>query len=284
MREIKPLVIVLIIVGIIYWGVEPLAHSIMHPATPTPSFSYGNHSVAGGDAIAGEAQVTANCTACHSIKSKGIEAPMSPSDAAMAYGVVPPDLSVAGKIYSESYLYEFISNPVKAMHLESKFGPDTGKAFPMPGYDFLGDQAIKDMIAYLKSIAPATITPKEVVEGACARCHSVKYGKIEAATPPDVLKNYMGSVPPDLSMMIRSRGDHFLESFINDPQKLLPGTAMPAVGLTKEATEEAIAYLESVGDAKKAERESLGPKILIYMIILAIFAYLWKVKVWRELH
>lgn len=284
MREITPLIVVLILVGIIYWGVEPYAHSVMHPATPEPDYSYGAHSIAGGDPKAGEEQVLANCTACHSIKSKGITAPMSDADMAMAYGVVPPDLSSAGKIYSGSYLYAFIKNPVKAMHLEEKFSPDSDKAFPMPGYEFLGDQSIKDIVAYLQSIAPSSITPKEVVEDACARCHSVKYGKIEASTPPDILKNYMGSVPPDLSMMIRSRGAHYLETFINDPQVLLHGTSMPAVGLTKEATDEVIEYLESVGDSKKDERESLGPKVLIYLAILALLAYLWKIKIWKELH
>ena len=30
MRELKILVIVAVVIGVIYWGVEPLAHSIMH--------------------------------------------------------------------------------------------------------------------------------------------------------------------------------------------------------------------------------------------------------------
>jgi ubiquinol-cytochrome c reductase cytochrome c1 subunit len=283
MREIKPLILVIIVVGIIYWGVEPLAHSIMHPKTPEPKWGYGDHAIT-GDAQAGEMQVIANCTACHSIDSKGIPAPMSPTDSATAYGVVPPDLSLAGKIFSESFLYDFIKDPVKATHLEHKFGPDTGKAYPMPGYEFLGDQVIMDMVAYLKSIAPATVSPKEVTEAACQRCHSIKYGGIEMKTPKDIITNYMGSTPPDLSMMIKSKGAHYLESFINDPQVLLDGTAMPRVGLTKEATEEVVEYLESVGDAKKAERESMGPKFLIYFAILAVLAYLWKARIWKELH
>lgn len=283
MRELKPLIVVIIVVGIIYWGVEPLAHSIMHPKTPEPQWGY-NDKVVTGDAQAGEAQVVANCAACHSIESQGINAPMSPTDSANAYGVVPPDLSNAGKIYNESFLYEFIKDPVKATHLEHKFGPDSGKAYPMPGYEFLGDQVIMDMVAYLKSIAPETVSPKEVTEAACQRCHSIKYGGIEMETPKDIVTNYMGSTPPDLSMMIKSRGHHYLETFINDPQVTLEGTAMPRVGLTKEATAEVVEYLESVGDAKKDERESMGPKFLIYFAILAILAYLWKAKIWRELH
>jgi len=43
-------------------------------------------------------------------------------------------------------------------------------------------------------------------------------------------------------------------------------------------------YLENIGDSKKQEREDLAPWVLGYLVILAIFAYLWKVKIWREVH
>ena len=32
MREFKALAIIIAVVGVIYWGVEPLAHSVFHPA------------------------------------------------------------------------------------------------------------------------------------------------------------------------------------------------------------------------------------------------------------
>ena len=35
---------------------------------------------------------------------------------------------------------------------------------------------------------------------------------------------------------------------------------------------------------KKAERESLGYKLVIYMVIFTLLAYLWKVKIWRKVH
>ena len=35
---------------------------------------------------------------------------------------------------------------------------------------------------------------------------------------------------------------------------------------------------------KKAERESLGYKLVIYMAIFTLLAYLWKVKIWRKVH
>lgn len=51
-------------------------------------------------------------------------------------------------------------------------------------------------------------------------------------------------------MMIRAKGEHGLNIFINDPQKLLPGTAMPRVGLSEQAQKQVIAYLEKAGDRK----------------------------------
>jgi ubiquinol-cytochrome c reductase cytochrome c1 subunit len=83
-------------------------------------------------------------------------------------------------------------------------------------------------------------------------------------------------------MMIRSKGEEYLTTFINNPQKQLPGTAMPRVGLKESTQKQVISYLESVGDSKKAERERVGLYIMGFFVILSIFAYLWKKKIWKE--
>lgn len=59
---------------------------------------------------------------------------------------------------------------------------------------------------------------------------------------------------------------------------------MPRVGLTEKAQEEVIAYMEETGDRKKAERESVGLWVMGYMVIFAFLAYLWKRKIWEEVH
>ena len=105
-----------------------------------------------------------------------------------------------------------------------------------------------------------------------------------AFTSPNDIKGYMGKLPPDLSQYIKSRGHEYLETFINNPQKHLEGTAMPRVGLNEESQAQAITYLEEIGESKKAEREELGPKFLIYMVIFAIFGFLWKASKWRDVH
>ena len=288
MREFKIFIIVAFFTGLIYYGVEPYAHHIMHPPVENPDYTFKDLSSLGatGNAANGEEIVMANCTACHGIVSKGLDAPMQPLDAASAYGVVPPDLSNAGTIYDEKFLANFLKNPVTATHLSHKFDKyyASGKMYPMPSYGWMSNQEIADIVAYLKGIGSNELSGKEIFDEACARCHSMKYDKIYARTPTDNLKVYMGSTPPDLSMMIKSRGEHYLHTFINEPQKLLNGTAMPRVGLNEDSEVKLVKYMESIGDSKKDERESVGWKVMIFTIIFTIFAYLWKVKIWRDVH
>ncbi len=290
MRELKILAVVAALTLITYWGVEPFAHSQMHPHVDAPDYKFKD--VDGLNGMTGNAEngatlVQSNCTACHSIEKAGFPQLMDDASSAAAYGVVPPDLSTAGKLYNADYLAAFIKNPAKASKVEHKF--QDGRVHPMPGYGWMQPQEIADMVAYFQSIAPKEMTNKEVFTDACQRCHGIKYGDMlngtmAAFTPTANIKSYMGKIPPDLSQYIRSRGQQYLHEFVNDPQKHLEGTAMPRVGLTQEAETQVIAYMEEVGDSKKAEREALGPKFLIYLVIFAIFAFLWKASKWREVH
>ncbi|WP_418186203.1 c-type cytochrome [Aliarcobacter vitoriensis] len=342
MRELKILAVVVALTLITYWGVEPFAHSQMHPHVSPANFDFAdadkqsaqegiekaqkdladaekagvektingakvtlNEKVefektinafwaaneeaikATGDIANGEMLVTTNCTACHSIESKGFPQIMDNATAGSAYGVTPPDLGSAGKLYTKEYLVAFINNPALASKTSHKFVD--GKVHPMPGYDWMPAQEVADMVAYLKSIAPNEMTNKEIFTDACQRCHGIKYadmkdGSMSAFTTNADIKNYMGKLPPDLSQHIRSRGVDFLQTFINDPQKQLEGTAMPRVGLSQESQQQVINYLEEVGDSKKAQREELGPKFLIYLVVFAIFAFLWKASRWRDVH
>ncbi|MFZ2967762.1 MAG: c-type cytochrome [Sulfuricurvum sp.] len=291
MKEFKILAVLVALVGITYYGIEPYAHSVMHPEVAAADFTFKDLKNVDtkfvGNAANGKVLVETNCVSCHGIEKAGNPAPMPAADAAAAYGVTPPDLSHAGRIYDKNYLANFIYDPVSAMHLNHKYPVGGAKQFPMPPFP-LPAQDIMDMVAYLQSIAPKVADDKAghkaTFEAACGRCHNMKYASIEATTPTDSLKTYMGATPPDLSQHIKSRGEHYLHSFVNDPQVLLKGTSMPRVGLNEKAQEEVIAYMEEVGDSKKAERETIGLYVMIYTFIFAILAYLWKRKIWSEVH
>ena len=308
MRELKILAVIVVLTLITYWGVEPFAHSQMHPHHEPATFKYDDLPALtkkGDPKNGAKLFMNAGCVGCHSIKSQGVPAPMDAVSASASYGVNPPDLSMAGALYDERFLASYIKNPAHAMKLEHKFNQN--RPFPMPNFYGLGgdiDQEVADIVAYLKSIAPKEVKPKEAFENACGRCHNMRYDKwtvigekpkfkndieekefeLKFAKYEANLKKYLGRIPPDLSMFIRSRGEEYIRDFVEDPQKILPGTAMPRVGLTKEATYKVIEHIEKVGDRKKDKRNSLGVWVILYFAIFALIAYAWKQKIWRDIH
>ena len=231
----------------------------------------------------------------------------------MYTAAVPLDLSNVASVFNEKYLKHFIKDPAgtafestfilhktKQMHLdiakakseeqieaiEATTAKDisTFKAknkISMPPQSHLTGENINDIVAYLKSVSKP-IDGRESLALACGRCHGVAYDKLEATTPSEILNKYLGLVPPDLSMSIRSKGPEYLTIFLNDPQKVLIGSSMPRVGINEVTEGKIVSYLESVGDSKKDDRESLGLWVILYMTIFSVLAYLWKRKIWKE--
>jgi len=315
MKNKEPLILAVVVTFslIMYYLVEPYAHHVMHKHVESEGFAYKDlpaltkkGDVANGKAIAVDGYA---CIGCHSIKKEGIAAPMDAVTSAQSYGVNPPDLSNAGVVFDEKFLADLIKNPAHALLVEHKYTPESGKMHPMSSFGGFGgdlDQEVADIVAYLKSIAvkPADLTPAMAYENACGRCHAVNYEKwtqigskpmfkhkkdslafdIQVLEYEDSITKYMGKLPPDLSMYIRSRGEHYISTFMENPQSQLAGTAMPRVGVTPETAEKVIEYLKDAGDTKRHEREEVGRNVMIYIVIFAIFALLWKKQVWRDLH
>lgn len=314
-KEIKILLVVVFFTLLTYWGVEPFAHSQMHKHVESEHFAYADlpalaktgNATKGGELVMGAAA----CIGCHGIESQGMPAPMDAVTAAASYGVNPPDLSNIGALYDEKFLAALIKNPAHATAVEHKFNdmrPHPMTSFYGAGGDI--DQEIADMVAYFKSIAPKELSNKQAFVDACGRCHAARYAdftqigftpvtksniktgqdlellafKTQVGEYQNKLADYMGKLPPDLSMIIRARSEHFLETFIENPQSQLPGTAMPRVGLTEEGVTKVMAYLTEIGDASKPARDSLGWKVILFFIIFTVLAYLWKKSVWSKLH
>lgn len=248
-----------------------------------------------GDAVAGEASYNAGCVACH-------------NDAATPMGgVVPPNLKTSGALYERHYLIGLIKDPAMASNVDHKFSIVRNHQMDSVKYMVASDEDIVNTIAYLQSIAPSQeeITPQIAFEDACGRCHDVRYKKwtTRTGTKPtfkdkrdemafdiahldaqEGITGYMGKLPPDLSMYIRSRGEHYIAAFMEDPQQLLLGTSMPRVGVNAASAEKVITYLKEAGDPKAEERNSVAFYVMVYMIFFVIAAYLWKRQVWKDLH
>ncbi len=301
MKELKIFGIVIAFTLVLYWGVEPFAHSQMHKHVKGDGFAYSDLKAVTvkGDAKRGET-LAASCIGCHAIKAKGMPAPMDALASAGAYGVNPPDLSLAGALLDSKYLTHFLLNPAEVTK---------SKHFAMPP-SAGSEQDAADIVAYLKSLAPKEVKPKEAYEFACGRCHANRYGNwtqlgdvpktksnIKTGVDLDALKfkenlgkyqnslaDYMGKLPPDLSIIIRARSEEYLETFIENPQSQLPGTAMPRVGVTKEGFEKVKEYLEETGDPSKPARESIGKWVILFFVGFTILALLWKKEKWHGHH
>jgi ubiquinol-cytochrome c reductase cytochrome c1 subunit len=320
-KELKILGIVAAFTLLLYWGVEPFAHSQMHKHVEGNGLVYDGKAdieeaskdkkeakekfwadVAKiaqlkGDATAGEATY-AMCAGCHM------------EGATNMGGVTPPSLDHAGAIYDKNFLIALIKDPAMATNVDHKY-KDTS-THPMAGVMSMvsSDQDIANVVAYLQAKKAGEVTPKEAFKEACGRCHANRYGKLtqlgeipktksniktgqdidkmkydqKVAEEQGALAEYLGKLPPDLSIIYRARSEHFLDTFIENPQSQLAGTAMPRTGLNEEGMEKVMAYLEETGDPSRPAREAVGPYVLLFFVIFTILAYLWKKSQWRDLH
>jgi len=319
MKELKIFGIVAIFTLVLYWGVEPFAHSQMHKHVEGNGFVYDGKadieeaktakkdekakakeafwanvakvSKIKGDVAAGEAGF-ATCMGCH--MEGGVN----------MGGVIPPVLDHAGALYSKNYLIALIKDPAMASNVDHKYA-DT-MTHPMGSIKAMmaDDQQIADVVAYIMAKKAGEVTTKEAFAEACGRCHAMRYAKttqlgdtptfkyekdtlahkIKVIDEQNLVKAYMGKLPPDLSIIIRARSHHFMETFVENPQSQLPGTSMPRVGLSHEGYEKVHAYMTEIGDPSKPAREELGPKVLLFFIIFTGLAFLWKKSRWKGHH
>jgi len=322
MRELKIVAVVVVFSLLTYVLVEPYAHSQMHKHVEGHNFVYDGtadieeasadkkeakkefwasvKTIASlkGDASAGEATF-AMCMGCHT------------EGASNMGGVTPPSLDHAGAIYDKNYLIALIKDPAMASNIDHKY-PNGTDSHPMGAIKGMvsADQDIANVVAFLQAKKAGEVTPKVAFQEACMRCHANRYGKLtQLGEKPKTKENiktgqdieamkfaqnvaeeqgriaeYMGKLPPDLSIIYRARSEHFLETFVENPQAQLAGTAMPRVGLNEEGYEKVMEYLAETGDPSAPARAMVGPWVIGFFILFTILAYLWKSSLWRDLH
>lgn len=124
----------------------------------------------------------------------------------------------------------------------------------------------------------------------CSGCHALKYVHdapiVRTSLPNDDARHWFGRVPPDLSLVVRTRGAawvrDYLLGFYEDPSKpfgvdnrLLPGTAMPHVfsAVRDEATRvklvhDVVSFLEHAADPLRALRYRCGVGVIIFLSLV----------------
>ena len=315
-KELQIALVIIFFSSLTYFLVEPFAHSQMHKYVEGNNFNYDGKDdileVKNSDELKKEktifwnevnqlSQQKANvekgkeafnvCNSCHN----GAGVAMN--------GIIPPSLDHSGYLYNKKYLIALLKNPVLASNTNHKY--DNHMSHPMASaYSMIGDdQKLIDIVAYILEQKAKIPTPIKAFEEACLRCHSMRYAKITilGKTPKFKLEEdklshkikvikaekelykYLGSTPPDLSTIIRSRTHHYLKTFIENPQSQIKSTSMPRVGLTELGYDKIEEYLIQIGDPHKEDREKLGVWVILFFFIFTILAYLWKQEKWRGL-
>lgn len=112
-----------------------------------------------------------------------------------------------------------------------------------------------------------------------------------------------GTKIPDLSLMARLKGTDYIYSFIRGfeldmkkgkwDNKFLPGTTMPNIMMKPndpkaleqydKETRDLANFLEYVGEPAKLKRYALGWKVMLFLFIMFIFAYLLKREYWKDI-
>jgi ubiquinol-cytochrome c reductase cytochrome c1 subunit len=98
------------------------------------------------------------------------------------------------------------------------------------------------------------------------------YDTMESAMPPDKARQWFGNAPPDLSLIVRSRGADYvytyLRSFYGDPSRptgvnnaVLPGTAMPHVLAPLQGVQRARHVTEAGHGGRSEDHIALEPGI-----------------------
>ena len=247
MREFKIFIIVAFIIGVMYYGVEPLAHHAMHPPAAQSDYEFkdlkelGAIDLSSGNPENGKTLFADNCTSCHTLNSQ-LDDTLNMRNPKMVQpavngGVIPPDLSNAGLIFDSQFLAHFIKDPVRAVRLESKFevscegleneafdkcnDANSGKeTYPMNAFNgMISDSDIADIVAYLKSIAPKHVSNKEVFIEACSRCHSAVYDKNQYDSM--FFAQHNAKIESLLKQSEGKKDDAFLESLNSDDKAFL---------------------------------------------------------------
>ncbi len=134
-------------------------------------------------------------------------------------------------------------------------------------------------------------------------------------------KRWFGQTPPDLSLIARSRGADwlfaFLTSFHRDTERpwgtnnlMQTGTSMPAVlsglqgeqqldehGELQKVSEGSLSdeefdalvtdlvnFLVYVGEPAKLVRGAIGVKVILFLLVFTLLAYLLKREYWKDVH
>ncbi len=228
MKELKIFSVVAIFTLILYWGVEPFAHSQMHKHVEGHNFTYDGTadieeaeakvavaketktkvaeaeatlaakktfwadvkriSKLNGNAANGEG-LFAMCAGCHM------------EGAVNMGGVTPPSLEKAGALYDKNYLIALVKNPAMASNVDHKYADTMMHPMGSVTTMVVDDQSIADVVAFLMEKKKGEMTSKEAFKDACGRCHAMRYAKTTQIGDTPVFKEKKDALAHEIKVL-----------------------------------------------------------------------------------
>jgi ubiquinol-cytochrome c reductase cytochrome c1 subunit len=194
-----------------------------------------------------------------------------------------------------AFFYIVWINNIFAPHEKYEMPPEHRKIAMDYKYAKEGRELFIQNCASCHSVRYDAIYPAQVQANPMLKSLQEKYGKVlprdvyEAVFMNDLnsMKESYGKIPPDLSTIYLVKGPEYLYNFILEPQKVLPGTAMPPVMTGRpEDTAKIIAYLMSVSEpspAEKAKRNIMGVVTIGYLIVMGILIWIWRERILKRM-
>jgi sulfur oxidation c-type cytochrome SoxX len=191
-------------------------------ARPAPGSALADQVVAGRPDVGKELFKKYECLNCHSIRGQG--------------GTQGPDLAQVGVRRSAEWLTNFVYDP-------SELFPES----PMPRPEWKSEQEVADVVAFLLSLRRDV--PKEKILQAkaseiekgealvqaydCRACHTIGEGGVSGYYP-------------ELTHVGRKIRPEWERRWLQDTQKVKPGTFMPTFGFSDPELDAIAAYLHSL--------------------------------------
>lgn len=169
-----------------------------------------------------------------------------------------------------------------------------------------------DIARDLKILTPDGDIDREALFEYLNHVSDKAYDPVLVSLDPVLAEQWLGKVPPDLSLVSRSRGPSwiaaFLKGFVLDESRpwgvnntIMPNTAMPHALIDlqgqhhngalqspespayEQAVMDLVSFLTYVGEPRALEREILGKYVLLFLALMVLLSYLYYKALWAEL-
>lgn len=180
------------------------------------------------------------------------------------------------------------------------------------GCHSLKQSRYSDIARDLKILTPQGDIDKNAILKYLNHVSDNPYDAVKTALDKSQAEQWLGKVPPDLSLVTRSRGPSWVAAFLkeftldeNRPwgvnNKIMPNTAMPHALIDlqgydakgnllssehlayEQAVHDLVSFLAYVGEPRALEREIMGKYVLLFLALMVLVSYLYYKSVWASI-